>query len=60
MDINPLKQDKYVAGTGHKIVAPEALRERRPDVVLVMNPIYCDEIRRTLDAMDIGAELVAV
>jgi SAM-dependent methyltransferase len=60
VDINPYKQGMYMAGTGQLIVAPEFLKEHRPDVVIVMNPIYLDEIRRDLEAMDIDAELVAV
>lgn len=60
VDINPLKQDKYVAGTGHRIVGPEFLRHRKPDVILVMNPIYRDEIRDLAQSMGVDAELVAV
>jgi len=60
VDINPFKQGMFMAGTGQQIVAPEFLKEYRPDVVVVMNPIYLDEIRRDLEAMDIDAELVAV
>ncbi len=47
VDVNPRKQGKYVAGTGQRIVPPGFLREYRPDVVIVMNPIYrteCEEI----------------
>jgi SAM-dependent methyltransferase len=60
VDINPYKHGMYLAGTGHKIVPPEYLQDERPDVVIVMNPIYCDEIRQDLDRMDIAAELIAV
>ncbi len=44
VDVNPRKCGCFVPGTGHEIVAPEALREVRPDVVIVMNPIYREEI----------------
>ena len=60
VDINPLKQDKFVAGTGHKIVGPEFLRQSKPDVILVMNPIYTDEIGEHVHGMGIDAELVGV
>lgn len=60
VDINPYKQGMFMAGTGQLIVAPEFLKEYRPEVVIVMNPIYVDEIRRDLEAMDIDAELIAV
>lgn len=60
VDINPYKQGMYMAGTGQLIVAPEFLKEYGPDVVIVMNPIYVDEIRRNLEAMEIDAQLLAV
>lgn len=44
VDINPHKNGTYMAGTGQQIVSPEALREIRPDTVIVMNPIYEAEI----------------
>lgn len=60
VDINPFKHDMYLAGTGHRIVSPEVLREYRPDIVIVMNPIYCDEIAEQLSEMDVTAQLVLV
>lgn len=53
VDINPRKQGMYVPGTGQKIVPPEFLQEYKPDVVIVMNPIYQDEIRGILDNMNL-------
>ncbi len=44
VDINPRKQGMFQAGTGHPIVAPKTLPELRPDVVVVMNPVYVREI----------------
>jgi hypothetical protein len=49
-----------MAGSGQEIVGPEFLRAYRPDVVIVMNSIYCNEIQRDLDRMGITAELVSV
>src|SRR5690606_22006314 len=34
VDVNPRKQGMYVAGTGHPIVAPSALKADPPDVVV--------------------------
>ena len=56
IDINPRKQGKYTAGTGQKVVAPEILREYKPDVVIVMNPIYKDEIRQFADNLGLRPE----
>jgi SAM-dependent methyltransferase len=60
VDINPYKQGKYMAGTGHEIVAPDALRTVQPELVVAMNPVYLDEIQHELDALGIAARLEAV
>jgi len=57
VDINPYKDGTFMAGTGQQIVVPEFLRRYKPDVVIVMNPIYCNEIQRELDRMGIGVEV---
>jgi len=58
VDINPFKHGKYLPGTGHEIVAPSALPHRRPDVVVVMNPIYQQEVAAELEGLGIRAEVV--
>jgi hypothetical protein len=60
VDVNPHKAGKFMAGTGHAIVGPDALLEREPDVVVVMNPIYRDEIARMLDELGLHPKLVTV
>ena len=49
VDINPHKWGKFLAGAGNEIVSPESLERSRPDVVVVMNAIYLDEIGRDLE-----------
>jgi hypothetical protein len=44
VDVNPFKQQSFLPGSAHEIVEPAALREMKPDLVLVMNPVYADEI----------------
>ena len=53
VDINPYKQGRYIAGSGHRVMAPKELVELLPDLVVAMNPIYLDEIREALDAMEL-------
>ncbi len=60
VDINPRKQGKYVAGTGQMIVAPEFLREHRPGTVLVMNPVYTNEICGAVGGLGISPNVLAV
>jgi SAM-dependent methyltransferase len=60
VDINPHKHGTFMAGTGQEIVAPEFLRQYQPDVVIVMNPIYRQEVQRSLQAMELNAEIMTV
>jgi SAM-dependent methyltransferase len=60
VDLNPHKQGQYVAGTGQRVVAPEFLRELRPTDVLVMNPVYENEIADSVRALGLEARLHCV
>lgn len=60
VDINPRKQGTFVTGTGHPIVAPDVLREVQPDAVLVVNPVYTDEIARMLTDLGVDADLISI
>jgi SAM-dependent methyltransferase len=44
IDINPAKHASFLPGSGTPVVSPERLTELQPDLVIVMNPIYLDEI----------------
>jgi len=57
VDINPNRQGCFMPGTGHKIVAPDALVAYRPDVVIIMNPIYRDEIAKDLGSRGLTPEI---
>jgi hypothetical protein len=48
VDINPYRVGKFLPGTGQRIVAPGFLRDYRPDNVIIMNPVYRDEVEREL------------
>ena len=60
VDINPYKHGMFMAGSGHRIVPPKQLAVDEPDLVIVMNPIYLDEIGRELAKLGVRAELTAV
>lgn len=60
VDVNPYKQGKFMPGTGHPVIGPQALADNRPDLVVVMNPIYVGEIAANLEAMGLQPEIVAV
>jgi hypothetical protein len=57
VDINPIKTGTFMAGTGQEIVAPTFLKEYQPDVVIIMNPIYLEEITRDLHTMGLTPEI---
>lgn len=60
VDVNPRKDGMYVAGTGQKIVPPEFLRDYRPEVVIVMNPVYKDEIQQRARHLGLAPVFVCV
>jgi SAM-dependent methyltransferase len=60
VDVNPHKQGKFLAGSGVEVVAPDALRGYRPDLVVAMNAVYLDEIGQTLSGLGVQTALEAV
>ncbi len=60
VDINPYKHGTFLAKSGHEIVGPDFLSEYKPDVVIVMNPVYREEIRLRLAQMNLSPELLMV
>lgn len=58
VDINPRKHHKFIPGTGQKIVPPNHMAIYQPDVVIVMNPLYQQEIQETLSQMDLHPQLL--
>ena len=57
--MNPHKRDKYVSGSGHRILGPEQAAREAPELVVVMNPVYSDEIRTELARLGLDAEVRA-
>jgi SAM-dependent methyltransferase len=60
VDINPYKHGKHMPGTGQEIVSPGFLRDYKPDVVIVMNPIYRKEIQQSLVSIGLSPHLMTV
>ncbi|MCF6157343.1 MAG: methyltransferase domain-containing protein [wastewater metagenome] len=60
VDINPYKHNMYMPGTGQKIVGPTFLKEYRPDSIIIMNPVYREEIQDELNRLGVTAELLIV
>jgi len=60
VDINPHKRGFYMPGSGHRVVGPGDLTAEPPDVVVVMNGIYREEIRADLARMGLAPEILTV
>jgi hypothetical protein len=46
--------------TGHPVIAPKALVDEPPDLVIVMNPIYVPEIKLSLKEIGLTPEVIAL
>ncbi len=60
VDINAMKLGKHVPGTGHQVQGPESVVDEKIDVVLVMNPLYRDEIAEQIKGLGVHPELLCV
>ena len=60
VDINPRKRGKHIPGTGQQVLEPDDLGPLGIEVVLVMNPLYRDEIAARLAELEIDAELEVI
>ena len=60
VDINPFKHGRWMAGTGHRIVAPKELVDLQPSLVIAMNATYFDEIGRDLADLGLSPALEAL
>lgn len=60
VDINPYRQGCFMPITAQRIVAPDFLRDVRPDLVIVMNAVYVPEITATLAGLGLTPEVRAL
>jgi hypothetical protein len=56
VDINPRRQGRFLPLTGQEVVAPEFLCEYRPDVVIITNSTYEQEIKAQVAEMGIDCD----
>ncbi|MBE2220087.1 MAG: methyltransferase domain-containing protein [Anaerolineae bacterium] len=60
IDINPNKTGTFLAGCGQVVVAPDYLPGDPPDVVIIMNPVYRQEIRHSLQKSGLDPMIMTV
>ncbi|HSA06021.1 MAG TPA: class I SAM-dependent methyltransferase [Candidatus Gastranaerophilales bacterium] len=58
VDINPDKQDKYIVGSGHKVVSPESINKYGIKTLIIMNPNYKQEIISIIDDLNLKLDLI--
>jgi SAM-dependent methyltransferase len=59
VDINPHKQGTFLGGTGQEVVSPEFLVDYQPDAIILMNPVYKDEIAQQISSLGLSVEFIA-
>lgn len=58
VDINPHKRGTFVPVSAQEIVGPEFLAEYRPEIIIVMNPVYIEEIWGLVKDMGLKTRLI--
>ena len=60
VDINPHKAGSFMPVSAHPIIAPETLTEVKPDLVIIMNPVYEKEISADISAMGLSPDIQCI
>jgi SAM-dependent methyltransferase len=60
VNINPAQQEKYVVGTGQRVVSPQSLEQDNPDLVICLNPVYKAEVAQMLENIRVRAQVLTV
>ena len=60
VDVNPARQGRYLPREAQVVVAPSALLDASPSVVLVSNSLWHDEIAETIAELGLDCELIDV
>ncbi|RMG27018.1 MAG: methyltransferase domain-containing protein [Bacteroidetes bacterium] len=60
VDINPKRQGEHLAGSGHKVEAPEYLQHYQPELIIISNPTYAHEIQQQARGLGLDAEFMVL
>jgi len=60
VDINPHMHGNFIPGIGKQYVSPDYLIDYKPDVVIIMNSVYMEEIRKMLNERGLDPELLGL
>jgi hypothetical protein len=59
VDLNPAKHGKFIPGTCQRIVSPDSLSKHTQYAIVVMNPVYTQEILGIITSLGLRAQLTA-
>ena len=60
VDINPNMLGNFIPGIGIQYVGPDFLEQYKPDVVIVMNSVYMDEIQKSLSDRGLHPQMLGL
>lgn len=60
VDINPGRVGKYLPGTGQAVVAPEFLVEYKPDLIIITNSTYENEIKEHVKKLGVTCRFLVL
>lgn len=60
VDLNPRKRGLFAPGVACPVIAPDELRELQPEVILVANALYLDEIKQQVHQMGLSPEFTSI
>ncbi|WP_353824147.1 hypothetical protein [Mesorhizobium sp.] len=58
VDVDPHKQGRFAPGTGTAVVGPESLRGRPVRSIIVMNPLYRDEVAQAAHELGLAPDII--
>lgn len=59
-DINPDKAGRFLPGSATEVCAPDQLADHEVDTVVVMNPVYLEEVRSSLSQLGLVVDTIGL
>jgi|TARA_B100001964_G_scaffold152194_1_gene167543 hypothetical protein len=59
-ELNPKIWGKYIPCTANEIISPKQLKTLKPKQILVLNPLYREEICNQADALGLNCEVISI
>lgn len=60
VDLSPGRQGRYLPGSALAVRSPSILESLQPRHIVLMNPMYYDEVRAQMDRMNVHGELCTI